>query len=399
MRRICLTIALALFAAIVFSQNVGIGTTTPTGPLSFPNVLGNKIVLYGDGNVSHYGFGIQGGQLQMYSDAPAANISFGYGRSGSFNERMRLINGSSEGLLLYGRVTLKNGTNPLDQNYGAGIWMFRADNTAALGFWGVQNNQNMGFYGCPAGWGFTYDAVNSRVGIGNNNPNAPLAFPPSLGKKITLYPGATGDVGFGVAGNRLQIYSDNPNADVAIGYDASGTFNERFAFKPNGAIAINGSIGSTGQVLKSNGSAAAASWTNRPSAISFSQTGNSMNFPSGDLFVAIPGLDNQSISITETSNIVFNANILIFDPNALSTAYVYTEVQFLNVSAQVVGTARAYGEVAPLRKNNINVGGMITLTPGFYTTRVVLGRDAVLDANGGTRAEGDGKLIVEIFPN
>jgi len=399
MRRICLTIALVLFAVIVFSQNVGIGTTTPTGPLSFPNVLGNKIVLYGDGNTSHYGFGIQGGQLQMYSDAPAANISFGYGRSGSFNERMRLINGSPDGLLLYGRVTLKNGTNPLDQNYGAGIWLFRADNTASLGFLGVQNNQNMGFYGGPAGWGFTYDAVNSRVGIGNNNPNAPLAFPPSLGKKITLYPGATGDVGFGVAGNRLQIYSDNPNADVALGYDAAGTFNERFAVKPTGALAINGSIGSPGQVLKSNGSGAAATWTERPRALSFSQTGNTANFTSSDMFMSIPGLDNQSFSITETSNVVFNANILVYDANTISTSYVYTEVQILNVSAQVVGTARAYGEVAPLRKNNINVSGMATLGPGFYTTRVVLGKDALLDAPASVRSEGDGKVILEIFSN
>ena len=87
-----------------------------------------------------------------------------------------------------------------------------------------------------------------------------LTFPPSLGKKITLYPGATGDVGFAVAGNRLQIYSDNPNADVAIGYDAAGTFNERFAFKPNGALAINGNAGTAGQILQSNGSGAAPTW-------------------------------------------------------------------------------------------------------------------------------------------
>ncbi|HEY6504171.1 MAG TPA: hypothetical protein VIZ28_09380, partial [Chitinophagaceae bacterium] len=274
-----------------------------------------------------------------------------------------------------------------------------ADNTALLGFMGAQNNQNIGFFGGPAEWGFTYDAINSRVGIGNNNPNAPLAFPALLGKKITLYPGATGDVGLAVAGNRLQIYSDNPNADVAIGYDAAGTFNERFAVKPNGALAINGSMGAPGQVLKSNGSAASASWVGRPYVISFSQSGNTSNFSGGDLSVAIPGLDNQSFSITETSDVVFHANILVYDAFTIGTAYVYTEVQFLNVSAQVVGTARAYGEVAPLRKNNINVTGMATLVPGFYTTRVVLGKDVGLDAHFSTRSEGAGKLIIEIFPN
>ena len=116
-----------------------------------------------------------------------------------------------------------------------------------LVLWAFKTTRILVFFGGPAGWGLTYNGLNSRVGIGNNDPNAPLAFAPSLGKKITLYPGSTGDVGFGVAGNRLQIYSDNPYADVAIGYDAAGTFNERFAFKPNGALALNGNTGNAGQ--------------------------------------------------------------------------------------------------------------------------------------------------------
>src|SRR5207342_3085100 len=63
-----------------------------------------------------------------------------------------------------------NGTNPIDLNYGAGIWMYNPGNSAILGFMGAQNNQNVGFFGGPAGWGFTYDAINSRVGIGNIAP-------------------------------------------------------------------------------------------------------------------------------------------------------------------------------------------------------------------------------------
>ena len=294
-----------IFASLLFficysiqAQNVGIGTTTPTGPLSFPNILGNKIVLFGDGSVSHYGLGIQSAMLQMYSDAPAANIGFGWGRSGNFTERMRIINSGGDGLLINGRVHIRNGTNPIDPNVTPGIWLYKPDNSTALSFMGVQNNQNVGFYGGPAGWGFTYDAVNSRVGIGNNNPNAPLAFPPSLGKKITLYPGATGDVGFGVAGNRLQIYSDNPNADVAIGYDAAGTFNERFAVKPTGALALNGSLGNPGQVIQSNG-ASAATWTS----------------PTNDLFnrtVQVKGSASVSIAsyvLTDVPGMIYTFNV------------------------------------------------------------------------------------------
>jgi hypothetical protein len=87
---------------------------------------------------------------------------------------------------------------------------------------------------------------NGNLGLGVANPTNKLSFAPVLGKKISLYPGATGDVGFGVAANRLQIYADNPNADVAIGYDSAGVFNERFAFKPNGALAVNGEHGRGG---------------------------------------------------------------------------------------------------------------------------------------------------------
>ncbi len=103
---------------------------------------------------------------------------------------------------------------------------------------------------------------NGNLGLGVANPTSKLSFAAALGKKISLYPGATGDAGFGMAGNRLQIYADNPNADVALGYDAAGTFNERFAFKPNGALAVVGNTGTAGQVLQSNGSGAAASWAN-----------------------------------------------------------------------------------------------------------------------------------------
>ena len=339
------------------AQNVGIGTTTPGFPLNFTSTIGDKISLFGNtGN--HYGFGIQGGLLQIHSDAAAANIAFGYGSSSNFFERMRILNAGTDGMSLNGRLLLKNGSLPLDVNQTPGVWLFKADNSGLLGFMGTQNNQNIGFFGGPAngGWGFTYNGLNSRVGIGTSNPtsslnvngqitvdqknfggygglllkgnvpgsnypniaftvknnaatsadvvaamiqgdlvnnaagnetidlifltsnkglgglseklriknngnvgigtanpNAPLAFPPSLGKKITLYPGATGDVGFAVAGNRLQIYADNPAADVAIGYDAAGTFNERFAVKPSGALAINGNTGALNTILTSGG--------------------------------------------------------------------------------------------------------------------------------------------------
>jgi hypothetical protein len=77
---------------ILRSGNTGIGTVSPTSPLQFSNALGRKITLYEGSSNSHYGFGVQGGQLQMYTDAAAAKISFGYYTSGTFTERMWLNN-------------------------------------------------------------------------------------------------------------------------------------------------------------------------------------------------------------------------------------------------------------------------------------------------------------------
>jgi trimeric autotransporter adhesin len=70
---------------------MGIGTTDPTAPLSFANNIGNKIALWGDATGGHYGLGIQGSLLQMYSSASNADIAFGYGSSYAFTENARLF--------------------------------------------------------------------------------------------------------------------------------------------------------------------------------------------------------------------------------------------------------------------------------------------------------------------
>jgi hypothetical protein len=83
---------------------------------------------------------------------------------------------------------------------------------------------------------------NGNVGIGITNPNAPLGFPATLGKKITLYPGGTGDVGMAVQGNQFLIYSDHPNASVRLGYDQSGVFQYNFDVYGNGNATLRGAL-------------------------------------------------------------------------------------------------------------------------------------------------------------
>lgn len=159
-----------------------------SGQLSFPDVLDSKITFYGYSNASQYGIGIQGGLMQLYTDASFADIAFGYGSSSSFTERMRIKG-------------------------------------------------------------------NGNVGIGTNSPSNPLSFPATLAKKISLYPGASGDVGMSVAGNDFRLYSDNINARVSFGYDSyvSG-FISRAYVPASGAVAlvVQGSINANGTVYNSD---------------------------------------------------------------------------------------------------------------------------------------------------
>jgi hypothetical protein len=81
---------------------------------------------------------------------------------------------------------------------------------------GSQNNQNVGFYGGPKGWGFVYDAINSRVGIGTANPTSLL----NVNGQITIDQKNFG--GFGgllIKGN--NTVSNYPNIGFSINNSAS----------------------------------------------------------------------------------------------------------------------------------------------------------------------------------
>ncbi len=72
--------------------------------------------------------------------------------------------------------------------------------------------------------------------------NGILQFPATLAKKITLYPGTTGDVGFGVQGNQLLIYADHPAAMVRLGYDQAGVFTNNLDVYGNGNAWLRGTL-------------------------------------------------------------------------------------------------------------------------------------------------------------
>jgi hypothetical protein len=222
-----------------------------------------------------------------------------------------------------------------------------------------------------------------RLGIGTDVPNAPLGFTASLGKKITLYPGATGDVGLGVAGNRLQLYGDSPAADVAMGYDQAGVFTERFAVKPTGALAVNGNTGAAGQVLQSNG-AAAATWVSPP-GLTFNNVYQvtSPNFATataGGPPVDVPGL-SQSFTVPGNARVIVSAMIPFNFHACPLCPMAGVEFQFLldGASSQIYSTRaqNGFGET-------FTATFMVEVGPGTHNILVRGSNSSSYDVNFGS---------------
>ncbi len=80
---------------LIPNGNVGIGNNAPVAPLSFANVLGNRISLWTNSPTSQYGIGIQHGTFQFYT-AGSDKMAFGYGSSTNFTETMSFYSGSGQ---------------------------------------------------------------------------------------------------------------------------------------------------------------------------------------------------------------------------------------------------------------------------------------------------------------
>jgi hypothetical protein len=74
---------------------IGASGAEITSPLSFKNILGKKISLYSGGANNEFGFGIQTGELQLYT-AGQDMIGFGYGSSNNFTRTMAFYPGSAQ---------------------------------------------------------------------------------------------------------------------------------------------------------------------------------------------------------------------------------------------------------------------------------------------------------------
>ena len=171
------------------SGNVGIGEANPGFPLNFASSLGDKISLYGNSG-AHYGFGIQGGLLQIHSDTSASDIAFGYGSSSSFTETMRVKGNGNVG------IGINNPADKLSVN-GNG----RVSGSLSVGSIGV-GVVSSGFYG--------------------DSGNIALRTPVNGATYFQNYNGAATNM-FITPGGNVGIATTNPSAKLAIGGSLEGS--------------------------------------------------------------------------------------------------------------------------------------------------------------------------------
>lgn len=370
---------------------MGIGNVMPTNPLSFPATLEKKISLY-PGLTGDAGFSMSGNELRQYVDDVNGRITFGFDNfTNGFTERMRI--NASDGNVGIGV------SNPLyildiasrmriraSAGISAGIWLNDEGNTTTPSFMGMRNDQTVGWYGAGSGWGLQMNTDNGYLGLGVEQPHAPLHFTNDLNnRKIVLYEfGNNGHqfYGFGVgsgelryqtatvnddhvfysgesplasselmrvtgAGNvgiggisplyrldlngRMRIRSggnlassagiwlnnsDNSNVaafigmqnDNTVGVYGNGSGWALGVNTDNGALTVNGNAGGQGQVLKSNGTAAAPAWTTMGNLITTLQTKGTSGITTTTTATTVPG-SALVITVATRSRIIYSCNI------------------------------------------------------------------------------------------
>lgn len=138
---------------------IGINVTNPLAPLSFANVIGQKINLWNTDATHNYGIGVQGGLLQLHTNDVSADIVFGYGSSNVFNETMRIKGTGNVG------IGTNNPQSTLDVN---GSFRLSGGSPAA-GKVLTSDNTGNAAWSYPAAYNTACDIYTSGFSAGSNS--------------------------------------------------------------------------------------------------------------------------------------------------------------------------------------------------------------------------------------
>ncbi len=400
---------------IARADTIAIGTSAPRAPLSFAAELGQKIMLWEDGSVGSngYGIGVQSGLMQLHTYSVQDDIAFGYGRSTSFTEKMRIKGNGNVGintttpqakLTINGNVQIADGTQAAGKiltSDGSGFASWQNIPATASNWTASGNN--------------IYNNNSGNIGIGNTNPSYKLHVGNANNSLRIEGPSASGTNG--------NAFSIGGYGSVAI--DKPGVVGGRFTIKENGNVGIdnnnpvnkldingdvnftgllkiNGNSGSAGQILMSNGNSSAATWVNKPYVIYFNQSGN-VFITGNSTEAAIPGLDQQQFTLSQASRVVFTTHLYL-QANVFGSPRTESITEIKNASLQVVGYADNQFQFHDYPGESVEfTGTTIPLPPGTYSIYVKTSRTSTIDGEleswtaGGCGCQG-GQLILQVFP-
>lgn len=123
---------------VLVDGNIGIGTTTPTRPLSFPPFLGEKILLY-PGGIGEVGIGVYGNELRLHADNPGAKVSFGtQTNAGAFTEAGKFEISGGYALSVFGSIWANGTTYASDERFKQNITAIKSPLQKLLQLNGVE---------------------------------------------------------------------------------------------------------------------------------------------------------------------------------------------------------------------------------------------------------------------
>lgn len=306
---------------------VGIGTSDPVSPLSFANASGNKISVWSNPNGSQYGLGLQGGLLQIYSDASTSDIAFGYGNSTSFTENVRIKGNGNVGIGIDNpgfRLVVESG--------GVGIVQQSPDGGTRVGFY------------TSAGSAFVQTHSNHSLNFSTNNGGAHMTITPA------------GNIGIG---------TQSP----IVKFDVNGgaRFSQKIQLNQNNGAGNTEALEVNGRVLITNTEAIVAN-------------GRS-TFTSNTEALVANGRATFNAPHVDSAAMMVNGPIRVGGSNASAFIYVPSVSDFSVLASSGIGYE--YLTINhPVLNNNPNA--LLFLQPLFISGATLYGANFVPEYNGGT---------------
>ncbi|MBL7738104.1 MAG: tail fiber domain-containing protein [Chitinophagaceae bacterium] len=106
---------------VLRNGNIGIGTVTPSVPLSFASSFGTKISLY-HGSYGDVGIGVYGGELRLQNDIPNGKVSMGViETTGSYTELAKAERNGAYAFSIFGTLWVNGATYASDERFKQNI--------------------------------------------------------------------------------------------------------------------------------------------------------------------------------------------------------------------------------------------------------------------------------------